>query len=108
MKEQNVKISLSEVCQTLITDLQSPHLENREIAIKIEQHPLIVDEVIRSVNSVRYSLSFEIRSIAHAISILGRTRLVSLLHEVSRTDAEHVGPKAPKFASTPQKADRST
>ena len=92
---------LPELCQQLIEDLRAPHLGNQEVATRIQRHPLIADEVIRKANSVQFSLGSEIREITHAISMLGRTRMVALLREISRIDSAHETPKpkAPKFTA---------
>ena len=100
------KSSLSGICQTIISHLKAPELGNLEIASEIQQHPQIANEVIRSINSVRYSLDFEIQSVAHAISMMGRTQLQSLLETISRTDESHKTVGAPKFLSTGSNQDK--
>ncbi len=63
--------------------LRNPESMLEEISMHIEMDPGIHVRVLKAVNSAAFGLSSEVRNISHAITLLGRSRLESLLLSVA-------------------------
>ena len=63
--------------------LRSPTATMNEIAALIEQDPGLNVKVLRTVNSAAFGLSTSVNHVGHAASLLGRSRLESILLSVA-------------------------
>lgn len=67
---------------TVLTKLRNPETPIQEIAADLEIDPGLHVKVLRTVNSVAFGLSHKVSSLHHAVSLLGRSRLESLVLSV--------------------------
>ena len=63
--------------------LRDPESDLREIELKIEHDPGLSVKVLRVVNSAAFGLSKRVGHVGHAVSLLGRSRLESLVLSVA-------------------------
>jgi len=72
---------------SVLSTLRDPDSTTAEIAEKIEVDPGLHVQVLRITNSAAYGLSSKVSSIRHAVTLLGRARLESLVlsHGVARS-----------------------
>lgn len=80
--------------------LRDPESEISEIEIKIEHDPGLSVKVLRTVNSAAFGLTKRVSHVGHAVSLLGRSRLESIvlslavnaaLPNESESGFDHVG-----------------
>ncbi|ORJ62839.1 HDOD domain-containing protein [Geothermobacter hydrogeniphilus] len=67
---------------TVLSKLRNPEAPIQDIADDLEVDPGLHVKVLRTVNSVAFGLSHKISSLRHAVSLLGRSRLESLVLSV--------------------------
>ena len=63
--------------------LRDPESELRDVEFKIERDPGLSVKVLRAVNSAAFGLSKRVSNVGHAVSLLGRSRLESLVLSVA-------------------------
>jgi HD-like signal output (HDOD) protein len=71
--------SFPEAVLNVLGMLRDPHSEIKDIADQIQMDPGMNIKVLRLVNSAAFSLATKVSNIHHAVTILGRSRLESLL-----------------------------
>ncbi|NDY43091.1 HDOD domain-containing protein [Dissulfurirhabdus thermomarina] len=80
--------------------LRDPEASMAEVAREVEKDPGMVLKVLRTVNSAAFGLTKEVSNLSHAVSLLGRGRLESLLLPLAVREA------LPAFQSRVLTADR--
>ena len=87
--------------------VSDPHVNVKKIAEIVEQDPMVVADLLKTLNSVFYGLRREIRSVEQAVSLLGlkgvKDLVISLsLRNMLRTDLSPYGIESEKFARVSQ------
>lgn len=70
---------IPEIVQTLISQLNDPNIDMKEVAKNVEKEQVISLKVLRLVNSASFGLRNKIASIDDAVVMLGMSRLRSLV-----------------------------
>ena len=79
----------------LLTKLRNPDISTNELAADLEIDPGLHVRVLKMVNSAAFGLSRKVSNIQHAISLLGRSRLESLVLSVAVKNGLSQDNKAP-------------
>ena len=79
--------SFSSTVMGVLSILRDPESSMTEIAEQIEVDPGMHVKVLRTVNSAAFGLSTRVVNVPHAITLLGRSRLESLVLSVVVQDA---------------------
>ncbi len=66
--------------------LRDPDSEMAEVAEQLQNDPAMLVRVLRTVNAAAYGLHTQISNVNHAVTILGRSRLESIILALSVTD----------------------
>ncbi|HEY5672141.1 MAG TPA: HDOD domain-containing protein [Malonomonas sp.] len=67
----------------LLTKLRNPDISTTELATDLEVDPGLHVRVLKMVNSAAFGLTRKVSNIQHAVSLLGRSRLESLVLSVA-------------------------
>lgn len=70
----------------VLSKLRDPDIPVQSISTDLEIDPGLHVKVLRTVNSVAFGLANKVNSVSHAISLLGRSRLESLVLSVVTKD----------------------
>jgi len=70
----------------ILSKLRDPEVTINELATSLEIDPGLHVRVLKTVNSVAFGLSHKVNNISHAVNLLGRSRLESLVLSVAVKD----------------------
>lgn len=79
----------------LLSKLRDPDISTDELASDLEIDPGLHVRVLKTVNSAAFGLSHKVSNIHHAVNLLGRGRLESLVLSVATKDGLSKNNKAP-------------
>jgi HD-like signal output (HDOD) protein len=79
--------SMSSTVMRLLSLLRDPDTPMAEIASQVEMDPGLTVRILRLINSAAFGLLTEVSNLQHAVSLLGRSRLESLVLAVASADA---------------------
>jgi HD-like signal output (HDOD) protein len=79
----------------LLTKLRDPDISINELAHELEIDPGLHIRVLKTVNSASFGLSNKVSNIAHAVNLLGRSRLESLVLTVATKESLTKNNQAP-------------
>lgn len=79
----------------LLSKLRDPDISTNELAHELEVDPGLHVRVLRTVNSAAFGLSHKVSNITHAVNLLGRGRLESLVLSVATKDTLSKNNQAP-------------
>ncbi len=71
--------SFPEAVMNVLGMLRDPHSETKDIADQIQMDPGMNIKILRLVNSAAFGLATKVSNLHHAVTILGRSRLESML-----------------------------
>ena len=71
--------SFPETVMNVLGILRDPHSETKDITDQIQMDPGMNIKILRLVNSVAFGLTTKVSNLHHAVTILGRSRLESML-----------------------------
>ncbi|MEA3465225.1 MAG: HDOD domain-containing protein [Thermodesulfobacteriota bacterium] len=71
---------------SILSKLRDPDVSINELAASLEVDPGLHVRVLKTVNSVAFGLSHKVNNIGHAVNLLGRGRLESLVLSVAVKD----------------------
>ena len=75
--------SFPTVVMDVLGQLRNPETHMNEIAVELERDPGLCIRVLRAVNSAASGLSKRVNHVGHAVSLLGRSRLESIVLSVA-------------------------
>ncbi len=78
--------SFSAAVLNLLSKLRNPEVSSDELAVDLEIDPGLHVRVLKMVNSAAFGLSHKVSNIRHAVNLLGRGRLESLVLSVAVRD----------------------
>ncbi len=67
--------------------LRDPELDAEQLAVRVEADPGLVIQVLKTVNSAAFGLRQPVESVGHALAMMGRSRLESLVLALAVRDA---------------------
>ena len=67
--------------------LRDPELDAEALAARVEADPGLVVQVLKTVNSAAFGLRQPVESVGHALAMMGRSRLESLVLALAVRDA---------------------
>lgn len=79
--------TLSTVAQKIMNEISNPSINAADIGVLIEQDPALAGKVLRLVNSAYYGFPKQIKSIQHAVVILGFSKIRTVVATTSVFDA---------------------
>jgi len=82
---------------SLLAKLRNPEVATNELADDLEMDPGLHVRVLKTVNSVAFGLSHKVGNIHHAVNLLGRGRLESLVLTVAVKESLSANNKAAWF-----------
>lgn len=87
--------SFSATVLNLLSKLRDPNISTNELALELEIDPGLHVRVLKTVNSAAFGLSHKVSNITHAVNLLGRSRLESLVLSVATKETLSNSNKAP-------------
>lgn len=79
--------TLSTVVRKIMNEISNPSINAADIGMLIEQDPALAGKVLRLVNSAYYGFPKQIKSIQHAVVILGFSKIRTVVATTSVFDA---------------------
>ena len=70
----------------LLRLLRDPEIPMAEVASRVEMDPGLTVRILRLINSAGFGLMTEVSNLQHAVSLLGRSRLESLVLTFAATE----------------------